>query len=664
MVGGNISDILDELASQDEIFSFILNFVDALPKVYNTVDVAISKIGFPEPLDIVGHITSAPDYQPVKIRPKESPERFAKLNDKTVIRFTLEGENFTVECLVHNVEDLPDYPYGKDPEEFQQIIERLQKAQRMGRKVTVYGRWLTMQVGPQQKRIVCVENVDIEDEALTPKLTPDQFRRFIQLCQTNKVRPLDIFRREIFKIFDADEYLIKMVALFCLSPTSEEEMMHILLLSKPGEGKDYLIDNIIRPMVPCGKVGARGTVSIPGLLGAVDTQTGTLSVGKLTKYHHERMAVSEVQTWPPEMFSSLLELMASGRYSVDKAVGGERDAMEHILLAGNIPNTWTPGQDPLKKLDGVLGPKNREYSKQLLSRLSLIFAKQSLTNNPDIERTARIIYDNIDRKSITKGKTLFDDDREIREICLNGNLSNREKSRQVRERMVSLMKGKIPDDKIRDKLCFDLYQQFFGQYFKFVSTIQISVKEMFEPSFTRLLQLSRRPDFEHILCNNGELDKRWIHEYINLCKAFAKLNGHGSIMKSDMDEAEALYMEMLAELVENFSVLFTSKFDVMDIEILKYIAKNNGQVGLDDIKKNFKYTDSQKSILEEHMGNLSDVIEVSSDRYWVKFSELSEDLAKELEFESADIQSVDDSMSGLKFSDDDLEDGLGGVDFE
>ena len=49
----------------------------------------------------------------------------------------------------------------------------------------------------------------------------------------------------------ADDDLKQAILLYCLSPFDKEDMIHIGLITNPGEGKNHLVDKVISPLVRC-----------------------------------------------------------------------------------------------------------------------------------------------------------------------------------------------------------------------------------------------------------------------------------------------------------------------------------------------------------------------------------------------------------------------------
>lgn len=665
------NDILKPVCDKDELFGFARDFVDTLPKTYNTVSVALSRIGEVNDIDVVGNVIAVPEARPVQITKTDAKDknRLAKLENKVYQFFHLSGGSFTMVCCVHNVVGLEaEFPHGKDPDDFSRLVQKLHEAYKNGRQVTVIGKYVTFRSDNKDYRVLFVDIINIEDDALTSKLSKKQFEKFIALCRKNGTTPLGLFCNEIFVSYIADDYIKKTVALLCLSPKSREEMCHVLLLSAPGEGKDYLIDKVIQPMVPCGKVESDQVTTTAALVGAMSSNDlSSLGVGILQKYNNERLAVSEVQTWNSSKFGALLNMMANGYYIVSKGKmqNVKRPATENILMAGNIPNHWRQDMEPMEKLDSVVGGKNRQYAKQLISRMSLIFARISLQKNPDPRLKAFRMLENMDNNSAIADGAFFENDENIKDVCLNIDISNREKSRIIRGHKTDIMRSNgMYDKKIIKNLKLEIWQEFFGQYFKFVSRLNIHVEPAGESIYRTMQSMVGRDEFSLILCNEaGDFDPRKWQQFVNLCKSFAKINGNTVITPVDISLAENIYKESLATLVDiGADILFSYNLDMVELDILKFIGNNPMCTSL-DIKRHLQMSSSDDMFLK-NMENLKNkgYITDTGDKYAVEITKVPPKLIDDLRITRTSIQERDAQMRRAPVSDDErdvqLSDGM------
>jgi len=647
------SDILKPVCASDELFGFVSEFVDTLPKTYNTVSVALSRIGEVGDIDVVGNVVGIPDARPVQITKADAKDkkRLEKLENKVYQFFHLSGGSFTMVCCVHNVVGLEaEFPHGKGHDEFAKMVQKLHEAYKIGAQVNVLGKFVTFRSDNKDYRVLFVDLINIENDALTSKLSRQQFKDFMDLCQKHGVSPLDLFSSEIFVSYIADDYLKKSVALMCLSPKSREEMCHILLLSAPGEGKDYLIDKVIQPMVPCGKVESDQVTTTAALVGAMSSNDlSSLGVGILQKYNHERLAVSEIQTWNSSKFGALLGMMANGYYIVSKGKmqNVKRPATENILMAGNIPNHWRQDMEPMEKLDSVVGAKNRQHAKQLISRFSLIYARISLQKKPDPRKKAFMMLENMDNNSAIADGAFFENDENIKDVCLHSDLSNREKSRRIRAHKVEIMRSNgMTDAEIIKHLRLSIWQEFFGQYFKYVSRLNIRMKSAGDIMLRTMESLVSREEFSSILCNeSGDFDPRKWQQFVNLCKSFAKINGGTTISPRDISEAENIYKESLATLVDiGADILFSYDLDMVELDILKFIG-NNPMCTDGDIRAHLKMSASDEMYVR-NIENLTakGYVTDTAGKYAIEMTKLPPKLMDDLHITRTTIQDRDEQM--------------------
>ena len=96
-------------------------------------------------------------------------------------------------------------------------------------------------------------------------------------------------------------------------------MIHIGFVSSHGEGKDHLIERVIQPIIPCRRAGSGKMATIPGLFGAMSgDDLNAIEIGLLPKMNHERVAISEFQTWSEDTFGELMNMMANGKIEMQK----------------------------------------------------------------------------------------------------------------------------------------------------------------------------------------------------------------------------------------------------------------------------------------------------------------------------------------------------------
>ena len=120
-------------------------------------------------------------------------------------------------------------------------------------------------------------------------------------------------------------------------------MIHMGIVSSHGEGKDHLVENVIQKLVPCRMAGSGKMATIPGLFGAMSgDDLNAIEIGLLPKMNHERVTVSEFQTWSEETFGELMNMMANGKIEMQKgALDVERETTLNLFL-GNPPHYYDP----------------------------------------------------------------------------------------------------------------------------------------------------------------------------------------------------------------------------------------------------------------------------------------------------------------------------------
>ena len=153
-------------------------------------------------------------------------------------------------------------------------------------------------------------------------------------------------------------------------------MIHIGIVSSHGEGKDHLVERVIQPVTPCRMAGSGKMATIPGLFGAMSgDDLNTIEVGLMPKMNHERVAVSEFQTWGDETFGELMNMMANGKIEMQKgALDIQRETTLNLLFLGNPPHYYDEEKHDKKEMLAAFG----QYTYQIISRLTLIFTQLSL----------------------------------------------------------------------------------------------------------------------------------------------------------------------------------------------------------------------------------------------------------------------------------------------
>ena len=316
--------------------------------------------------------------------------------DESVIRFTLSDGTYSVECLAHNGPEVGRlmglHRIGWETSSSDwlgDVLMLLTESVRDGKQVEVSGYYEMF----GRDKVFVVKTVRPAEARTDSQMTDEQFETFIQLCSEAGpgFRPLELMIRDdtLWSKLYADNPIKYATMLFCLSPQTKQDMLHIGIVSSMGEGKDHLLETVIEPLVPCGVASTGKLCTIPGLFGAMNGEDlNSIELGLIPKMDNERIAVSEFQTWSQEVFGELMNVLANGSFTMQKGqVDTKRTARTNFLFLGNPPRDWKRGDDQLGMLSAF-----GEYTYQLMSRLTLIFAKMSLTQG---ENTDHLIEDKI-----------------------------------------------------------------------------------------------------------------------------------------------------------------------------------------------------------------------------------------------------------------------------
>ena len=104
--------------------------------------------------------------------------------------------------------------------------------------------------------------------------------------------------------------------------------------------------------------------------------------------NNERIAVSEFQTWGTEVFGELMNMLANGYYTMQKGqVDVKRDAIINMSFWGNPDKEFSKemedAADTDRKKPNKLAMMNvfKDYSYQMISRMTLMYCQMSLTSD-------------------------------------------------------------------------------------------------------------------------------------------------------------------------------------------------------------------------------------------------------------------------------------------
>ena len=214
---------------------------------------------------------------------------------KIIFEFTVSDGEYSVRCIAHNAEK-KYLDGGLSDEELADMIQVISASQKEGKRVEIRGHYINQAT----KRVFLAESLNLDDGFQDSQMSDSEFQQFKKLCTTHHTDPLELMLRDdtLWAEIYAMDFLKRAVLLFCLSPRHKQDMIHIGIVSSHGEGKDHLIERVIQPLVPCRRAGSGKMATIPGLFGAMSgDDLNSIEVGLLPKMNHERVAISEFQTW-------------------------------------------------------------------------------------------------------------------------------------------------------------------------------------------------------------------------------------------------------------------------------------------------------------------------------------------------------------------------------
>ena len=430
--------------------------------------------------------------------------------DQSAIRFMISDGTYAVECMAHNG-NLDARPGGMDSDRLRNTMMMLTESISDGSQLCVSGAYQMM----GRDKVFVASDVQRYESLKTSQMTDEQFETFTALCQEEStdmfkrnLRPLELMLRDdtIWTKLYADDPIKTAVMLYCLSPQKKTDMLHIGIVSSMGEGKDHLIEQVIEPLVPCGMASSGKLCTIAGLFGAMSgDDLNSIELGLIPKMNNERIAVSEFQTWSQEVFGELMNVMANGKFSMQKGqVDTTRDGKVNFMFLGNPPREWKATESKL----GMLGAFG-EYTYQILSRLTLIFARMTLTD----------------------GNNDF----------------------KIEEKIMDSMNGKYQKAEFNNNL--EMWRSFFREYLRYVSEMDPDITPVRKEIRETMDRIKANPDFSAVFLEDSQGNKRTsrdfrkFQEFVNLCKGFARLNGEREVSKESVRQAEQIFLESIRTLV-------------------------------------------------------------------------------------------------------------------
>ena len=464
--------------------------------------------------------------------------------DKVMLDFTISDGEYSIPCVCHNA----DEEYLEGPMQDVQLTEMLDiltTSQKQGKRVEVIGNF----VNYGRKRIFVVHTANINEGFKESQMTETQFKEFKKICAKHNTNPFKLMMSDetLWAELYAKDYLKMAILLFCISPTQKQDMIHIGIVSSHGEGKDHLIERVIQPVVPCRRAGSGKMATIPGLFGAMSgDDLNAIEVGLLPKMNHERVAISEFQTWGDETFGELMNMMANGRIEMQKgALDVERETTLNLLFLGNPPSTYKKTDDKRRMLD-VFG----KYTFQIVSRLTLIFTQLSLTDG--------------------------------------------EAQNEIRNSIISSMDEDFTKGEGADKI--QMWRKFFREYLRYVSKIKPKLRDELPTINSTYDEIEARPQFTDAFCIRTATDNRKYQEFANLVRAFARLYGDEKIdTMTHLVDAKWIFEQSLQTLTDNFNSKFMKyQLDTKTLDMFEEIIKKCPVAKLVEIKEKVKGITNQQ----------------------------------------------------------------------
>lgn len=457
--------------------------------------------------------------------------------NETGIWFTVSDGNYAIECLIHNGTSVPE---GHSDESLELSMMTLRESLRNGTNIGIEGCYHIV----NREKIFLVHHVYQMKNHLDSQMTDEQLEQFLSLCAEHKIRPLDLLMRDdtLWSEFYSPEVLKKAVMLYCLSPQNKGDLLHIGLVTSMGEGKDHLIERVVQPLVPVGVAGSGKMSTIAGLFGAMSgDDLSSIELGLIPKMNHERLAVSEFQTWDDTVFGELMNVMANGKFEMQKGqLDISRPGCVNMMFLGNPPRHWDG--ETHKKTDML--ESFGDYTYQILSRLTLIFTQMSLSG-PEAER-------------------------------------------MIEEKIMDAMNGKFDDPDVKREMT--MWRTFCREYLRKVSLIRPEMSADIKSAIRETYHgyIKNKQEFIDVFLARSEKDMRKYQEFTNLCRAFARLDGSAVVDDGHISEAMDIFLVSLKTLHENFPLdeleAGMSGDDFALFEAIKGTIKDLERLNLKDLR--------------------------------------------------------------------------------
>ena len=477
------------------------------------------------------------------------------------ILFSISDGNYQIQCLAHNA-PTKTRPEGMNNAKLTSTMLTLTRSIKNGLYVCIEGCYQML----GREKVFVVRNVIPYDNLSDSQMTEEHFEEFQKKCKLHGTTPLELMKSDetLWSELYAPDILKEAIMLYCLSPKNKTDMLHIGLVTSMGEGKDHLIDHVIAPLVPVGVAGSGKMSTIAGLFGAMDgDDLQSIDLGLIPKHNNERMAVSEFQTWDDMVFGELMNVMANGKFTMQKGqLDIERPGKVNMLFLGNPPKHYDP--EVHKKKDGspdkeVMLESFGQYTYQILSRLTLIFTQMSLSGKD--------------------AETLIED------------------------KILDAIGGKYQNGSTKQKMT--LWRAFFREYLRYVSAM--------EPTYTTARQtiketyhddIKNSEEFEDIFLQRSSKDMRKFQEFVNLCRGYARLYGGSEVEDVHIANAQHIFNVSLQTLHKDFpldemNAMGEDSFKLSKIhrELIKEVG-NLGTLEVNELKKSKRVSNEDLEKME------------------------------------------------------------------
>lgn len=467
---------------------------------------------------------------------------------RVMIDFSLSDGEYSIPAVAHNANDeYLEGPLAND--ELADFLRILTRSQKEGKRVEVKGKFINF----GKKRVFLCNSVQLDEGLKESQMTDAQFKEFKSLCKKHNTNPLQLMMRDdtLWAELFAKDFLKKAVLLFCMNPLRKQDMIHIGIVSSHGEGKDHLVENVIQKLVPCRMAGSGKMATIPGLFGAMSgDDLNAIEIGLLPKMNHERVAVSEFQTWNDETFGELMNMMANGKIEMQKgALDVQRQTTLNLMFMGNPPHYYDEEKHDKKVMLDAFG----QYTFQIISRLTLIFTQLSLSGGSAVQ--------------------------------------------EIRNAIIASMDGDYRSKERAETLT--AWRAFFREYLRFVSRLEPKLRDYIPRINSTYDEIEARPQFQNAFCIRTATDNRKYQEFANLVRAFARLHGDEKINWHHLSEARDIFEMSLQTLTEEFPLAAMIEGitpDIIDI-YKKLVDKCPMAESIKELKDAVKMTNNQLDVL-------------------------------------------------------------------